>query len=302
MRLNHVVAHCAAAVVAAAAIGCDPSAPKPAGSGGARGDSAASLRTAQPGAERRLKSTALIPDSHTWSREQAIAQLNDHRGARSAAVRLARLAELDTLLLPAEPSEQQLLRLTVRSLGESGFVCGLGDRKDSRVVYAPFWVLASGDTRVLASGVGEELLFVRVSEDTDIIPHVVVGPERVSVFDAGALRPAIVLGLAPEMRMDCAVIDDEPTVVLRWMGDRGAPVVARYDWSAAEQAFVGPAAQTLAPPYAGRFEMDLELSELLEPVGGDMPAPRENRRPPERDQTPDAMRASSPPRTPTARG
>lgn len=56
--------------------------------------------------------------------------------------------------------------------------------------------------------------------------------------------------------------------------------VARYRWDVYENSFAGPAADKLPDPPGGRFEMDLEASEALLPVGGELPPPMKNTEPP----------------------
>jgi len=76
-----------------------------------------------------------------------------------------------------------------------------------------------------------------------------------------------------------------PYVALLWRGSSAAedeegkagsaePVeVARYTWDPWELAFTGPLSDKLPDPPGGLFELELEQSEALIPVGGVIPEP-----------------------------
>lgn len=59
--------------------------------------------------------------------------------------------------------------------------------------------------------------------------------------------------------------------------DRNSDVVevARYEYDPFESAFMGPLIDKLPDPPGGKFELDLEQSIGLVPVGGQLPEPPE---------------------------
>lgn len=73
--------------------------------------------------------------------------------------------------------------------------------------------------------------------------------------------------------------DGEPAVAQVKASEMGeaavvGPVeVARYQWDLFESMFMGPAADKLPAPLKGRFELDLEASAWLQPVGGEIGDP-----------------------------
>jgi hypothetical protein len=225
----------------------------------------------------------LLPEFEAWSREEALARLTDEAASLSAAVRLVGLAEADPLCVPDPLSAEVARRLRVVVLSETLWALGLGT-SDQGQLRSPVLIDAAGAVMLPVDGVEEEVALLWVAEDAELFPHVLTALERVWIVGE-ELHPALVamspMGLKFEVREE----DDVPYVALLWRhrpevadeGDQttgGEPAeVARYTYDPYEFAFMGPLADKLPDPPGGLFELDLEQSEGLIPVGGEIPEP-----------------------------
>lgn len=225
----------------------------------------------------------VLPESEAWSREEALAQLTDEATSLSAAVRLVRLAEAAPLCVPEPLSPEVARRLRVVTLSESLWALGLGTSDESRL-RSPVLINADGEVRSPVSGVEEEVALLCVAADADLFPHLLIALERVWMV-GDELQSALVAQSPTGLRFDVRYEDGYPYVALLWRSSdaaageggeaaRGEPVeVARYTYDPYEFAFMGPLADKLPDPPGGLFELDLEQSEALVPVGGEIPEP-----------------------------
>lgn len=225
----------------------------------------------------------LLPESEAWSRQEALDKLADEAASLSAAVRLVRLAGADPLCVPDPLSAEFARRLRVVALSETLWALGLGTSDQDRL-RSPVLIDAAGAVMLPVDGVEEEVALLWVAEDTQLFPHVLTALERVWIV-GDELHPALVTMSPAGLRFEVREEDDVPYVVLLWRrlsevageGDQatgGEPVeVARYTYDPYEFAFMGPLADKLPDPPGGLFELDLEHSEGLIPVGGEIPEP-----------------------------
>lgn len=220
-------------------------------------------------------------EASRWSRAEAVARLADADAAVLAAIRLVQLAEVDAACVPSRVTPAAVGALRVVPLPGQRWALGLADRRDSRRVRLPVLIAADGAAQVPLGALVEELAVLVVSDDSERFPDLLILPDRVLILDAGAqLVPALVLASDSPVRFDAANQEGIARVVLVAPGEQGEVVVATYDWSVYELTFMGPAADDLPEPPGGSFELDLKASRRLEPQGGRMPPPRENRPPP----------------------
>jgi hypothetical protein len=241
--------------------------------------------TTQPAPGEETTQSLIAPESLKWSLEEACGRLADQRLGVSAAVQLVRLAEVEALCVPSELTDDHVRRLRLLSLAEGRWALGLADRQSERQLRAPVLISNDGEVTLLAEGTEEEMLVLHLSEDTDLFPHLVTLPQRVLLVDEEVV-PAMVL--EPDQKV-CFELRRERgfgyvALVLAQPGNRQE--VARYRWDPYECMFVGPAADALPDPPGGKFEIDLELSEGLVPVGGEIPEPEPNQPKPPAPQGP----------------
>jgi hypothetical protein len=225
---------------------------------------------------------ALAPGSDAWTRDEARARLGEREAALSAALRLVRLSNVDALCVPPTIGARWFERLRLVEVGTSSFALALADQRDERRLRAPLLFDEAGEVEQIAIGVDEELLILHLG-NTENFPHVVFTPDQVWVIE-DELVPAVSLEPGYRLRFDVRMESEGEVLVLLAPGPRGEVEAARFLWSPAELAFMGPAALDLPDPPGGSFEIDLRRSERFEPVGGRMPAPRENPPPPEFDE------------------
>jgi hypothetical protein len=243
-------------------------------------------------AEQPHEESVILPESQSWSRDEALAKLDDEAAGVSAAVRLVRLAEAAPLGVPDPLPARIAARLRVLPLSDELWALGWSVASDERQLRSAVLIGSAGEVELPVSGTEEELSLLYVSDDVDVFPHLLITPLRVLIV-ATPVQPAIVaksLGDSqfalrhergfPYVALVCAgVVEGE--------GDQEPPAepveVTRYTWDPYEMAFMGPASDKLPDPPGGRFEMDLEQSLVLIPVGGEIaePDPVEEYIPPE---------------------
>jgi hypothetical protein len=232
----------------------------------------ASRPPASQPATRPAPPKLIAAESEHWSREQAGAHLGDPKLGISAAVRLVRLADVSALCVPTELSDAHVARLRLVGLGTQRWALGLADAKDPHRLRAPVLVSADGEVTLIGDGVEEELAVLHVSKDADVFPHLVVLPQRVILVNDD-LVTAIVLKTCENVCFDLRQERGFSYVALVLTGAAKAVEVARYRWDPYELTFLGPAVDKLPDPPGGKFQIDLEASRRLEPVGGEIPPP-----------------------------
>lgn len=220
---------------------------------------------------------AILPESHAWTREQAVERLNDEKTALSAAVRLARLADIRWPTLPEPLPAATAAKLRVLRVSETQYVLGLGSDQHERAVRVPLLIETGGTVVPLSEP--EDYLVFYVSRDVEIFPHLLIGAGFVTNF-AQRDRPAIMLKTGAGLRFELRTQNDYPYVGLMCPQATPPAEVARYAWDPYEHTFAGPAIDKLPHPPGGKFEMDLEQSTGLQPVGGEIPEPTPNTPPP----------------------
>ncbi len=232
----------------------------------------------------------LLPEAQSWSREEALAHLADESARLSAAVRLVRLSEAQPLVLPDPLPPANLGRLRVVKLSEVFWVLGW-DTGDAWRLAAPILIDRAGAVSIPTDAAEEEASVLCISRDADLFPHLLLTPKRVLL-----VGDEIVTMLVGKALRGCrfAVRQEDGYWYLALVLPRssipasqpasappGAPSVsdarvvevARYEWDPYEEAFSGPALDQLPDPPGGDFELDVEASEGLVPVGGDLPQP-----------------------------
>ena len=246
---------------------------------------AAEPATTQPAPKPEPDPNPLLPESETWSREEALAQLTDDTTRLSAAVRLIRLAEALPLCVPDPLPVKIARRLRVMALSESRWALGLVTSKEQRLA-SPVLIDLTGEVTSPVEGIEEEVALLCCAEDAEIFPHLLFLPGEVFIL-GDELQPALVAKSPPGLRFDLRFENEYPYVALLWRtpptatnaareSTPGEPVeLARYKWDPWELAFSGPLCDKLPDPPGGLFELDLELSEALIPVGGVLPEPPE---------------------------
>lgn len=221
----------------------------------------------------------LIAGWDQWTRAEARARLEEREAARSAALRLVWLSHVDALCAPRAIGATWFERLSVVEVGATSFALGFTDQREPHRLRAPVLIDDAGEIVQVADGVDEELLILHLG-NTESFPHVAFTPDRVWVIE-DELVLAIALKPGYRLRFDVRTEPEGEVLVLLAPVARGEIEAARFLWSPAELAFMGPAALDLPDPPGGSFEIDLRRSERFEPVGGRMPAPRQNAPPPE---------------------
>lgn len=218
--------------------------------------------------------TELLAEARRWTRAEAAERLGarDRATVLSAAVQLARLAELDCLCLPEPLPVRVERRLRVEMLGEGLWGLGFASDADENVLRAPILLSAGGDAVRCATGTDEEAAYLQVSAYAALFPSIVVLPGRVCLAQL-PLDDALRIKTGPGVRFSTGREGRYPHVGLVACVNDELVEVARYRWDPYEQRFHGPAVDKLPKPLGGKFELDIEGSPLLIPVGGEMPDP-----------------------------
>jgi hypothetical protein len=251
---------------------------------------AATQPAAAPAAEPQPEPSPLLPEADAWSHEQALAKLADPATRLSAAVRLVRLAEAAPLCLPDPLPSAIARRLRVAVLSESRWALGLATT-DERRIASPVLIDADGAAMLPMEGVDEEVALLCCAADAAVFPHLLLLPDQVFIV-GDKLESALVARSPSGLRFDLRFDGDYPYVALLWRLPStasnpadppvpAAPVeLVRYKWDPWELAFNGPLCDRLPDPPGGLFELDLERSAALIPVGGVLPEPPEIDTPP----------------------
>ena len=253
--------------------------------------------TTQPAAdtqptEQPHEKSVILPESRSWSCEEALAKLDDEAAGVSAAVRLVRLAEAAPLGVPDPLPPRIAARLRVLRLSDGLWALGWSVAGHENRLRSAVLIGSAGEVELPVSGTEEELSLLHVSDDADVFPHLLITPLRVLIV-ATPVEPAIVAKSLGDSRFAMRHERGFPYVALvcggaaEGEGDQEPPAepveVARYKWDPYEMAFMGPASDKLPDPPGGRFEIDVKQSLALIPVGGEIgePDPVEEYIPPE---------------------
>ena len=258
--------------------------------------------TAQPAGAPAPKAEPrpLLAGFEAWTREEALARLASEATRLSAAVRLVQPAGKEPLCVPDPLSAEAAHRLRVLPLSETTWALGLVTSAEDRL-RSPVLIDSDGTVRLPFDGVDEEVALLYVAKNTDIFPHVLITVDRVWLIDD---EPTLALATKSPvgLRFDVRQADGYPYVALLWrdldavareegQAANHQPVeVARYKYDPYELAFVGPLSDKLPDPPGGLFELDLERSAALIPVGGEIPEP-----PPAEDPEFEPLEGQAPP-------
>lgn len=211
----------------------------------------------------------VVAGSEEWTAPQAVEMLEsgDARSALSAAIRLVRLAQIEHPLtsdpLTAElADEHRLVRL-----GDDIWAVGRSVAEEAGLA-APLLIRPDGRVDVI-DGAPPAALYV--SQDADLFPHLLVGPDTVRIVDQD-VRAAITARIIEPAGFAWRREGRAAHVAIVLAGPTETVEVARYRWDPFELMFLGPAADALPDPPGGRFEIDLPRSPALVPVGGEIPA------------------------------
>jgi hypothetical protein len=216
--------------------------------------------------------TLLAPESSTWTQAQAAEHLSDEDLGLSAATRLVQLADIVPACLPDDLTDALIEQLALVRLTETLWALGIAAPFKQNRLHAAVLISADGTVTQIAAGPEEELLVLHVAEDPDVFPHVLTLPQRVLLV-TDALSTALVL--KPDQRVFFALRKHQgyPYVALVALGAGADDEAARYVWDPDEDVFLGPEVDKLPASLGGKFTIDLEASEALIPMGGEIPEP-----------------------------
>ncbi len=252
-----------AVVVCVASAGCERPPPPPGTS-----------PTTQPAAPSRATEPIadLAPGWDTWTVEDAVARLDDEQFALSAAVRLVRLAELQPVMLPDPLPADLAATLAVVRLADDQWAVGVPEIGAPDRLWGPVLIARDGGVTLIAEGTADPVL-LRISDNPEVFPHVAVARDEVVLPSRPDVSAIWLVG--PESVGFAVRFEEGYPYIALVLWDQRDIEVARYTWEPWELVFVGPAGDSLPDPPGGEFEMDLDLSELLEPVGGIIEEPIE---------------------------
>ena len=221
----------------------------------------------------------IVPESESWSKEEALSRLADEKVRLSAAVRLCDLAELAPLWLGMPRGNAMLGRVRVVSFGD-GWAMGLSDRTDGRWLRAPILIAKDGTATQPTTEFEEETAVLQIATDPEVFPHLLTTVQRVMLFDNG---PQTAIQIRDDAPVYFAIRQERGISYVGLMTDQDGTAIeaSRYVWDPYDLMFAGPAANALPEPPGGRFVIDLKRSQRLNPVGGELPdKPLQNREPP----------------------
>lgn len=237
----------------------------------------------------------LLAEADKWTLAQALTKLHAPANAEaspdapaafddpvriSAAVRIARLGKLKAACLPEPLTPSAAQRLRIARVGDSRWALGLADPAD-RVIAAPVFIDAEGVAEPAAVGSDESRARLFVSNDTDVVPNILVIPLRVMLINDEttiAIAAESLGGAAFELRFRnsypyVAVVCADTIPLFEDPRDEDRGEAAIYRWDPDEPGFIGPAMDTLPEPCGPRFTILLRDSAALIPVGGEIAEP-----------------------------
>ncbi len=243
---------------------------------GCRRDARSSQAATRPA---RPVLTLIATESLQWSRSDACAKLGDEKLGVSAAVRLVRLVRASPLCVPEDLTDDLVRRLRLVALSPERWALGLAAGGDERRLRAPVLISADGEVTPLAEDVEEEVLVLHVAADADVFPHLAMLPDRVLVID-DEVSTAIALEPEQPARFELREQRGIPYVALVLLPPNSRDEVTRFAWEPYERVFMGPAADKLPDPPGGEFRVNLQASQRLVPMGGELPETRPVPEPP----------------------
>ncbi|RMF84041.1 MAG: hypothetical protein D6744_03735 [Planctomycetota bacterium] len=251
-------------------MGCERAEPPPSAT---QASHATREATPEPPIPTSAPAPALLPEASSWTQSEALAHLADRSAAVSAAVRLVRLARPDAPCVPEEPSAELVARLVVRRLDPAGWVLGRRTGQADRLA-APILISRTGEVTIIGDCEGLPSQSLRIAAEPDVFPHLLLTPDEVVIVGEEVIHAIVARDLAG-LAFDVRENEGYPFVVLALPQTDEAPPreVARYTWDPYEMSFMGPASDDLPDPPGGTFEIDLDASEALIPVGGKLPKP-----------------------------
>ncbi|MCG3125638.1 MAG: hypothetical protein CHACPFDD_00463 [Phycisphaerae bacterium] len=263
-------ARCVFPLASALLLGCSPATPP------ARPTSQpASAPASQPATTAAVSpdersSPRIVAESAEWGRDEALANLADPQLGLSAAVRLVRIAGVETPLLPTPLSPADAARLRLAELDDGDYVLGERAADAENVLHKPLLIHATGEV-VPIGDVGDAVL--HLSRDPDVFPHIFLSPRQV-ILATHPDRTALLLKTAESLRFELRSDDGHDYLALVYAAPGAASVeAAQYAWDPFEHTFSGPASDRLPPPATGFFVLDLDKSAALNPVGGEIAPP-----------------------------
>jgi hypothetical protein len=228
----------------------------------------AATQAAQPEPEPN----PIVAESAEWSRDEAVANLEDEALGLSAAVRLVRLAKVSSPIVPDPISAQAARELKLLPLGERSYALGRADPTRPNVLRSPMLITPEGD--ITTPPVSEGEIELHISPSPNSFPHVLLlGPEVRIAQDM--TETALMLNSPIGMSFELRDNDGYPYIVLMTPAsdDRPPQEAARYSWDPFEEMFAGPLSDKLPDPPGGNFELDLDESKRLTPRGGEIADP-----------------------------
>ena len=270
-----ILVRAAGLVLCIGACSCDGDRGRPATTQPADDSSSESNGTLAKG-EPISKPVELFDENDDWPRADALLKLDDETDGVSAAVRLARLADVSPLILPRPLPAAYAARLKVVRLSEFGvWVLGWQDTTIEGALRGPIFFDAKESVTLAAEGLEEELLLMLLSDDGEVFPHLLLLPREVRFLtgsaDTADLTNALVLTSPESVRFALGERDGYRYIKLVLMHEGECKEVAEYRWDPYDLSFKGPAIDKLPFPPGGKFELDLELSTGLIPEGGEIP-------------------------------
>jgi len=217
-------------------------------------------------------------ESQTWTKEQAAAALTEKETRLSAVVRLIRLSEC----LPPWAPEPLPLNVAaswrIAKLADSLWAAGL-ETGNEKYLAAPVLIDAAGEVRRPLDDATDLFVTLHLSNEVDFFPHLAFYPGQMLMFDGEQWTPALAVTRPADLRFELRFEHDYPYIALLWRtpadenGVRETVEAGRYDWDPYEFAFSGPLCDKLPHPPGGQYELDLDASPALIPVGGVIPEP-----------------------------
>lgn len=214
-----------------------------------------------------------LPEADNWTAAEALERLadDDPRTQISAAVRLVRLAEVTAFGIPDPLPNEIADLLTLRRIGSLGWALGWRGDVEHRL-WAPVFIAPDGEI-IQPFGDEEHDARVHVSRDTNLFPHLALTDSRVWV-----LRGEPALALAGESlrgaRFAHTLEHGRAQVELHYAAAGELQSIAKWLWDPLEGAFLGPLADELPDKPGVLWELDIDDSDYLIPVGGHIPKPK----------------------------
>ncbi|MBN2446470.1 MAG: hypothetical protein JXO22_07090 [Phycisphaerae bacterium] len=214
----------------------------------------------------------IIPESADWSAEEALVKLGDRDAAVSAAVRLVLLAGAEPVALPDPLPLEVAETLRVVNLGEAGWALGIADRLRVDRLWGPVLIGPDGAVMLVMED-STDAVALCIAKEPEVFPHLLISRGEVRLLSKPEESALMLIG-PPAVGFALRHERGIPYVALVLWADRERELT-RYTWQPYEKVFYGPAMSALPADGGGVFELDLEDSAALEPVGGIIEEPKE---------------------------